>query len=107
MPVRVRTGGQKEFVYEGNEKYRDTHSTKEFKEAYNKWINRPVYKRKMFWIGIILLIVIIFVYIRFYLFKVFIDYNVNQQILALIIPKTKYNLEGGSKLIAVNVREKV
>lgn len=38
---RVYTGGRKEFVYEGDEELGDTTSTKEFKDKYREWINRP------------------------------------------------------------------
>ena len=65
----VNTGGNKEFCYgakdiERIESY-ETGPTKEFKEAYNKWINEPFYKRIEFWGIIFTVVVLILVYFWF------------------------------------------
>ncbi|MAG08161.1 hypothetical protein CMO89_01705 [Candidatus Woesearchaeota archaeon] len=66
MVERVNTGGTKEFVYTGDEKFRDTESTKEFKGEYKKWINRPKKETtKSTLITIIVILIIILLFLRF------------------------------------------
>jgi len=47
MEAKVHTGGEKEFVYTGKEKYGDTYSTTEFKENYKKYISQPKWIRML------------------------------------------------------------
>ncbi len=45
MRERVNTGGNKDFVYTGEEEYKDTESTRGFKKELHKWRNKPKEQR--------------------------------------------------------------
>ena len=48
MTTRINTGGSKDFVYTGKEKYEDTEPTRQFKKHYRGHLNRPKWKRRLF-----------------------------------------------------------
>ena len=56
MAIKTHTGGTKEIVHTGREKYDDTEHTEEFKKAYRTWSATKEARKK--WNKVIVLVVI-------------------------------------------------